>query len=129
MRKLLFLPLLLLTLNVLGQQSNIPPPPPPLVFVIAVQMGTDTVKNGIDTVRLVEATISEMNEAVADTNYTVIMTPRGDFGQFALIKTTRFYFIIKEQGGSSPKPVFDYVVYAKQTRPWMPMQHRRPPGQ
>lgn len=127
MRELLSLSFLLLTLNVFGQAEH-PAPPPHPVFVVPLQMGRDTLKNGKDTIRLSEITVSEMNETVADTNFTVMLTPRGDCGQLNLMKTTSRYFIVKQQTGTSMQPIFDYVVFAKQSRPWMP-ERPHPPGQ
>jgi hypothetical protein len=121
MRKL-FIPFLaLIAMNALGQNApRKPMPPPPPVFVVALQMGTDTVKNDIDTVKLTRITISEMKEAAADSNYTVMLTPRGNCGQLNLMKTKSHYFIVKQQSGLSPKAIFDYIVYSRQSRPWMP---------
>ena len=87
MRKLLIPSLVLITMNAFGQNTApMPGPPPAPIFVVPLQMGTDTVRNGIDTVKLTDITISEMTDAIADSNYNVVLTPRGDCGQ---LKTSR----------------------------------------
>jgi len=121
MRKLLVLSLILTGFTVFGQQQALPLP----IFIVTPAMGTDTIKYGLDTVRLAEDVISQMNESATDTNYTVVFTPKENCGQLSLCKITRFYFIVKQQQGALPKAVFDYVLFAKQSRPWMPMPHRR----
>ena len=134
MRKLLFPALVLITFNAIGQVA--PPPPvgtpsqPPgerPEFIVAVQMGTDTLKNGEVTVNLTEQTTEEMKQAMANPNYTVMLTPRGDCGSLNLAETTATGFKVKLQKGSaSYKGIFDYVVYAKQKRPLMPMRPKPP---
>jgi hypothetical protein len=126
MRKLLFSCLVLMTLNVFGQDGFIPPPRP--TYIVTLQMGTDTIKNGLDTVSLSEDALSEMNEVMADTNFTVTLTPRGDCGQLNLMKTNSRYFIVKQQGGVSPKALFDYVLFCKQNRPLRPGRPPMLPG-
>jgi len=127
-----------MTLNVFGQvaatQSQAPQPSPNQqqggmgpVFIVAVQMGTDTLKKGDDTVKLTEETLMEMKQAMASPDYTVILNPRGDCGQLSLVKTTAGNFIVKQQKNPvSSGGIFDYVVFAKQRRPMMPM-HPHPP--
>lgn len=127
MRKLLFLPFVLFTLSVLGQQQAAFEPSPP-TFIVTLQLGTDTVRNGIDTVKLTEETVSEMSESDADTNYVVTLTPKGDCGLLSLLKLNRYYFIIKQEGEAASKAVFEYIVFAKQPKPWMPMQPPHPPA-
>lgn len=132
MRNLLFSSLILMTFNVIGQVAPPAPPMPPQFerpdFIVAVQMGTDTLRKEEDSVRLTDQTVEEMKQAMANPNYTVIFTPRGDCGQINLVKTSATSFIIKQQKGSSSKAIFDYIVYAKQKRPMMPMRpHPMPP--
>lgn len=125
MRKLLFLPLVLFAINVFGQTEVPPPGMPDLHFIVAVQIGTDTIKNGIDTVKLTEETIMEMSKAMADSNYVVTLTPIGNCGPLNLVKITPSSFIVKEQNSLSGIQLFDYIVFAKQKRPMMPV-HPRP---
>lgn len=129
MRKFLFLPLILMAATLFGQQVNPTAVPTPPTFIVAIQMGTDTIKNGMDTVKLSDDALSEMNASLADSNYTVMLTPRGDCGQLNLFKINHYNFIVKEQGNTPMKAVFDYILYAKQPRPWTPTQPHRPPGQ
>ena len=125
MRKLLVLSLILIAFNVFGQQQQTAGAPALPGFVVTLEIGTDTVRNGIDTVKLTDQTITEMNEAASDTNYVVMLTPIRNCGSLSLIKTNRFYFIIKEQSGASPKAAFDYVVFTKQSRPFIPIPPHR----
>lgn len=128
MRKLLLSSLVLISLHAFGQDDAPQTPPPMPTFFVTIEMGTDTLKNGIDTVRLSEDALSEMNEAAADTNFSVIFTPRGDCGQLNLMKTTFKYFIVKEQGNSSPRAIFNYIITVKQNRPMMPPRPPMPKG-
>lgn len=123
MRKLLFSPILLLAFNAIAQVS--PPPQPGPVqamqmpeFIVPVQMGTDTLKNGKATVTLTPQTLDEMKQGMASPDYVVILTPKGDCGVFYLDETKPDSFIVKRESGSVlSKPIFDYVVYVKQKRP------------
>lgn len=125
MRKLLFLSLVLATSAVFGQaQPGFAPTPP--TFIVTLQIGTDTVRKGVDTVKLTEETISGMNEANSDTNYIVTLTPIGDCGWLSFIKSNRYYFIVKEQGGATAKAAFQYMILTKQNRPWMPFRPHPP---
>jgi hypothetical protein len=143
MRKLLFLPIVFMALNAFGQAAPTPPPAagaPPMNpqqqmqqqqmmdrpdFIVTVQMGTDTLKNGEISVPLTEQTITEMKQAMANPNYTVMLTPRGECGPLNLVSTNPNSFIVKEQKGTS-KGIFDYIVVVKQKRPLMPARPQRP---
>jgi hypothetical protein len=130
MRKLLFFFPILLTINALGQVSSSPAlqqeglgP----VFIVPVQMGTDTLKNGADTIRLTDETLMEMKQALASPGcYTVTLTPRGTCGPLNLAKITARYFIVKPQGSASSDGFFDYVLFSRQKRPMMPVRPRSP---
>jgi len=130
MYKLVFPAFVLMTINVFGQATPPPQPPPQQErpdFIVTVQMGTDTLKNGTITVKLTEQTTEEMKQAMASPNYTVMLTPRGDCGQLNLSETTATGFTVKQKGAAVSKGIFDYVVYVKQKRPMMPMRPK-PPG-
>ena len=125
MRKLLFSSLVLLTLHAFGQDAPTQPEMP--TFIVPMQLGVDTLKNGIDTVIMSEDVVSAMNEDMVSPNYTIMITPTGDCGQVNLIKSTLYYFIVKLQNGSTPKGVFNYIVYARLRKPMM-IVHPNPPG-
>jgi hypothetical protein len=141
MRKLLSSLFVLCTLHVFGQvttpqsQPQQPPPnqqqPPPgggPTFIVAVQMGTDTLKNGKVVVKLADETLQEMKQAMASPDYTVMLTPRGECGQLNVIEKTAATFTIKQQKGSATADgIFDYIIFVKQRRPMMPM-HPHPPA-
>ena len=128
MRKLLLAPLVLLALNVVGQApAPTPAMPNPMMqqgpeFLVPVQMGTETLQEGKDTVKLTEQTLTEMKQAMAQPNYVVMLTSRGESGQVNLVATTPNYFLVKGTKGNS----FDYVMFVKQRRPMMPMRPQRP---
>lgn len=132
MNRLLFSISILLTLNTFGQVAppqNPQPTPPPsaLNFIVAIQMGTDTLKSGEVTVKLTEEAMMEMKQAMASPDYTVLLTPRGSCEPLNLLKIAPDSFIIKGQKGYTPAGIFDYVVFVKQRRPMMPVRPR-PPG-
>jgi hypothetical protein len=132
MRKLLFFPLVFIAANVLGQVAPPPPGAPPQngmqpEFIVTVQIGTDTLKNGKDTVKLAPQTLMEMKQAMANPNYVVMLTPRGECGQLSLVETREKYFLVRELKGSGPgNAMFDYTVVVKQKRPMMPMRPMPP---
>lgn len=132
MRNLLFLPLVLMTLNIFGQQAAPTSPPQNRqwdgpIFIVTVQIGTDTLKNGIDTVKLSDETVMEMKQSMASPDYVVTLTPKGDCGQLNLAETNANNFIVKAQNGSTASQgIFQYTVIVKQRRPMMPMRPFRP---
>ncbi len=133
MRKIFFASFIAMAFNTFGQvapPTGAPPSQPPgerPEFIVAIQMGTDTLINGEVMVKLTEQTTEEMKQAMANPNYTVVLTPRGDCGSLSLAETTTAGFKVKLQKGSaSSKGIFDYLVYAKQKRPLMPMRPKPP---
>jgi hypothetical protein len=133
MRKLLFSPLLFMAVNAFGQAAPTPPPPQPgppqMEFIVPVQMGTDTLKNGKVTVAISPQTMDEMKQAQASPDYVVMLTPKGDCGALSLGETTDKGFVVKEQKGSgSSSGIFEYVMYVKQRRPARPSRPMMPPG-
>src|ERR1700722_8154407 len=108
MRKLLFFPLALMALNVLGQSGTEQPWRPE--FIVPVQIGIDSLKNGKANVALTNETRDEMKDAQASPDYVVILTPKGDCGALNLVETKEAFFAVKEQKGStSPNGIFNYV--------------------
>ena len=130
MRSLFLSSLVLMTLNVFSQVTPAKQPAPPMPpakferpeFIMVVQMGTDTMKNIEDTVKIEKQVAKQMKHGMMSPNYIVMLTPVGDCRQLNLIKTDSSYFIVRQQKGSEKsKGIFNYVVYSKRTRPQMPM--------
>jgi hypothetical protein len=139
MRKLLFSPILLLAFNAMAQVT--PPPPPPgqppggmqmPEFIVPVQIGTDTLKNGKATVTITQQTQDEMKQGMASPDYVVMLTPVGECGSLTLAEKNDKTFVVKEQKGSgSSNGIFQYEMIAKQKRPARPGRPMPPmqPGQ
>jgi len=139
MRKLLLSPLVLLALNVCGQAPQTTPMqpaqvqpggPPGMVqpeYIVALQTGTETLKDGKDTIHLSDQSVAEMKQAMAKPDYTVMLTPRGETGQINIIETKEKYALVKAAKGASKEGSFDYVIFVKQRRPMMPPRPQRPP--
>lgn len=132
MRKLMFSPLLFMAVTALGQAAPPPPPQPgpsQMEFIVPVQIGTDTLKNGKVTVAISEQTMDEMKQAQASPDYVVMLTPKGECGSLSLGETNDKGFVVKEQKGSgSANGIFEYVMYVKQKRPQRPSRPMMPPG-
>ena len=114
MRKLLFIPIVLLALNAIGQSQN--PGGIQSQFVVAVQRGKAALHNGSDTIYLSNQAVNEMRQAQALPNYAVTLTPHDGYGQLYVTGETPTYFLVKQQNSSSDI-TFDYVVFAQQNRP------------
>jgi len=128
MRKILFSPILLLALNAFGQAA--PPPPQPGQpqgpmqmpdFIVPVQIGTDTLKNGKATVTLSQQTLDEMKQSMASPDYVVMLTPTGECGPLTVAERNANSFVVKEQKGSgTANGIFQYMMIVKQKRPARP---------
>ena len=139
MRKLLLSPILLLAFNAMAQVAppQAPPPgapqgpqgPPQMPeFIVPVQIGTDTLKNGRATVTITRQTLDEMKQSMASPDYVVMLTPVGDCGALSLSEMTDKSFEVKEQKGSgSSKGIFQYEMIVKQKRPARPGRPSMPP--
>ena len=136
MRKLLFFPIVLLAFNGMAQVAPPPPQPGPPQggmampeFIVPVQMGTDTLKNGKATVIITPQSMDEMKQGMALPDYVVMLTPKADCGALSLGETTDKNFVVKEQKGSgSSNGIFQYVMYAKQRRPARPGRPQMAPA-
>jgi hypothetical protein len=135
MRKLLFSPILLLAFNAIAQVAPPPPHPGPPGggmqmpdFIVPVQMGTDTLKNGKVTVTLTQQTLDEMKQGMASPDYIVMLTPVGDCGTLSLAEMSDKSFEVKEQKGSgASNGIFQYEMIVKQKRPSRPGRPNMPP--
>ncbi|HTB30419.1 MAG TPA: hypothetical protein VK808_00225 [Bacteroidia bacterium] len=146
MRKLLFSPILFLALNAFGQSTPPPPTPPPINpvgvapgpgpmdppdIISTGQAGTDTLKNGKDTIKLNMRLQMEIQRGQASENYVVLLTPIGDCGELTVAEKKPAYFLVKQKGSGSMKGSYDYAVLIKQKRPQRPLRPQPPmqPGQ
>jgi len=127
MRKLLISPFLFLAFTAFAQQAPPPqlpqqgPPPPQNDFIVPVQMGTDTLKNGKATITVTQQTMDEMKQALASPDYVIMLTPVGDCGPLTLAEKNNNSFVVKEQkGAGTSKGIFQYIMYVKQRRPQRP---------
>ena len=136
MRKLLFSPLVLLALNTFGQMVQPSAPqtgpeqkaPLPPDINVTIQIGTDTLKNGTDTVKFSPGTLEGMQRSKITVSYIVMLTPIGECGQLSVAQKKEKYFIVKQQKNSgSLKASFDYMVTIKQTKPPRPQRPQMPP--
>ncbi len=137
MRKLLFSPILFLAFNAIAQVAPPPahpggPPSPGGMqmpdFIVPVQIGTDTLKNGKATVTISQQTLDEMKQGMASPDYVVMLTPVGDCGALSLAEISDKSFEVREQKGSgSSKGIFQYEMIVKQKRPARPGRPNMPP--